>query len=181
MKVFIAGPRKVIQLHNKILERLNNIIEKNMEILVGDANGIDKAIQNYLASLNYREVTVYCVNNYCRNNIGSWKTKNIFYDSTIKDFKYYTTKDYAMARDTDYGFMIWNGKSKGTLNNIISLLGLDKKSLIFFIPTCTYYTISNFNEFNKIINFCDEKTYAIFKQLITQNEIVNNIRQSLVK
>lgn len=181
MKVFIAGPRKVIRLHNKILERLNNIIAKNMEILVGDANGIDKAIHNYLASSNYREVTVYCVNNYCRNNIGGWKTKNILYSSTIKDFKYYTIKDYAMAKDADYGFMIWNGRSKGTLNNIISLLELNKKLLLFFIPTSDFYTISDYTEFNKIINCCDEKTNVMYKKLFNQNEIVNNIQQSLVK
>ena len=30
----------------------------------------------------------------------------------------YTLKDKAMAKEADYGLMIWDGKSKGTLGNI---------------------------------------------------------------
>lgn len=34
-----------------------------------------------------------------------------------------------MAKAADYGFMIWNGKSKGTLNNIINLVQYNKNVL----------------------------------------------------
>ena len=40
---------------------------------------------------------------------------------------YYRAKDLAMVEDADCGFMIWNGESKGTLNNILNLLYMDKK------------------------------------------------------
>ena len=36
-----------------------------------------------------------------------------------------------MANDADSGFMIWDGKSKGTLMNIIDLLNLNKPVEIY--------------------------------------------------
>lgn len=47
MKVFIAGPRAVPRLNKSIEERLQNIYYNNFTVLVGDANGADKAIQDY--------------------------------------------------------------------------------------------------------------------------------------
>jgi len=37
-----------------------------------------------------------------------------------------------MVKDTDYGFMIWDTKSKGTLNNIVNLLR-EKKTVIVYV------------------------------------------------
>ena len=39
-------------------------------ILVGDANGADKAVQQHVASRRYEHVLVYCMDE-CRNNIGA--------------------------------------------------------------------------------------------------------------
>jgi hypothetical protein len=41
-----------------------------------------------------------------------------------KDFAYYAAKDLAMAQDAKCGVMLWDGRSKGTLNNIQNLLRL---------------------------------------------------------
>lgn len=120
-KVLIAGPLKIRTLDKNIKERLDNIIQKKIEVLVGDANGIDKAVQEYLSSKNYRNATVYCINK-PRNNIGNWNIKSIPCVDAAISFSDYVKKDIAMAKDTDFGFMIWNGKSNGTLNNTLNLL-----------------------------------------------------------
>ena len=75
-KVFIAGPLKIRTLDKNINERLDNIIRNKIEVLVGDANGVDTAVQEYLNLKKYKNVTVYCIN-YPRNNIGNWKIVSI--------------------------------------------------------------------------------------------------------
>ena len=119
-KVFIAGPLKIRTLDKNIKERLDNIIRNKIEVLIGDANGVDTAVQEYLNLKQYSNVTVYCINN-PRNNIGSWKIKSISCEGTVS-FSEYVKKDIAMAEDTDFGFMIWNGKSNGTLKFFLTMV-----------------------------------------------------------
>jgi hypothetical protein len=48
-KVFIAGSRRLSRLNADVKRRIDTTIEKDFTILVGDANGADKAVQRYLA------------------------------------------------------------------------------------------------------------------------------------
>jgi len=73
--VFVAGSRDVSRLNAQVKERLDNIVKQNLTVLVGDANGADKAVQRYLAQCGYREVVVYCME-VCRNNVGDWPTRS---------------------------------------------------------------------------------------------------------
>lgn len=130
-KVFIGGSRRLARLNDDIRQRLDNIVEKGYVVLVGDANGVDKAVQQYLFNKNYRNVFVYCVGEECRNNVGQWNTRWVKEPSKVKDFHYYKIKDLEMIRDTDYGFMIWDTKSKGTLNNIVNLLRENKMVILY--------------------------------------------------
>jgi hypothetical protein len=52
------------------------------------------------------------------------------------NFFYHTAKDLAMAESADCGFMLWDGLSKGTLNNILNLLERGKKSVVYFSLEC---------------------------------------------
>ena len=45
-KVFIGGSRRVTRLNADVQRRIDKIIEQGFPILVGDANGADKAIQD---------------------------------------------------------------------------------------------------------------------------------------
>jgi adenine-specific DNA-methyltransferase len=95
-------------------------------ILIGDANGADKAVQEYLAASGYRNVTVYCMEQ-CRNNAGAWPTRNVKPPGARKDFAYYAAKDLVMAEEARCGVMLWDAKSKGTLNNMVNLVGAGKR------------------------------------------------------
>jgi len=75
--VFFGGSRKMGRLGQAVRERTENIIANEYLILLGDANGADKAMQRYLAEKNYRNVLVFCMGDVCRNNIGKWKTRNV--------------------------------------------------------------------------------------------------------
>ena len=59
-KVFIGGSRRVSRLNPEIRRRLDRIIEKGLEVLVGDANGADKAVQRHFKERGYCNVHVFC-------------------------------------------------------------------------------------------------------------------------
>ena len=148
-KVFIAGPLKIRTLDKNIKERLEYIIRNKIEVLVGDTNGIDAAVQEYLNLKKYSNVTVYCINT-PRNNIGNWKIKSIPIEGTAS-FSDYVKKDLAMSQDTDFGFMIWNGKSNGTLNNTLNLLGQGKKTRLHLKPAQKFYSIIKLKDFKGLL------------------------------
>lgn len=165
MKVFIAGPRAAKKLNESIEDRLYNIFSSNFTVLVGDASGVDRLIQNYYYNLNYDNVLVYASRGIARNNIGNWTIENVAVDDKIKGFDFYAQKDIAMARDADYGFMIWNGKSKGTLNNIINLVADNKKVLVYFIPGDKFISINDKFKLEQLISICPEETKKLYDSL----------------
>ena len=151
MKVFIAGPRAETELDSNITKRLDKICNSNYTVIIGDADGIDSSVQKYLCDRNYQNVCVFASNGKARNNFGNWKIENVIVADTVKGFDFYAAKDLEMARQADYGFMIWNGESKGTFNNIINLINLNKEVLVYYIPTKKFYTIRNIDDLNKFI------------------------------
>jgi hypothetical protein len=74
--VFIGGSRAVSWLDGIVQQKLDDLISRQCSIFVGDANGADKAVQQYLASRGYKHVTVYCME-HCRNNLGNWPARNV--------------------------------------------------------------------------------------------------------
>ncbi len=174
-KVFIAGPLKIRSLDKNIKDRLDNIIRNKIEVLVGDANGIDAAVQEYLNLKNYSHVTVYCLNN-PRNNIGNWKVKSILCTGTVS-FSEYVKKDNAMAEDTDFGFMIWNGKSNGTLNNTLNLLEQGKKTRVYLKPKQKFYSIVNLKDFEALLNDCESEAIKKIDKKIRIYERINVLSQ----
>jgi len=119
MNVFISGSISINKLPLLAVEKINTIIAKNYRILIGDAKGVDLLVQEYLLKKKYENIIVYFTGENIRNNAGNWKSNQIIDDSyKRKGRELYTLKDKAMAREADYGLMIWDGKSKGTLGNI---------------------------------------------------------------
>lgn len=151
MKVFIAGPRAISELDSNVLKRLENIYNSNYTVIVGDADGIDSSVQKYFYNKQYRNVNVFASKGKARNNIGNWKVKNVTVSDNIKGFDFYAAKDIEMAKQSDYGFMIWNGESKGTFNNIINLINFNKEVLVYYIPTEKFYTIKNMEELDSFL------------------------------
>lgn len=173
MKVFIAGPRAISKLNSEVLKRIDNIINEQFTVLVGDAAGVDKAVQSYCTEKKYSNVKIFASNGKARNNIGQWEVIKIDIDNRIKGFDFYAAKDLAMAKEADYGFMIWNGKSKGTLNNIINLTLLDKKVLVYYTPDNEFHVLKSINDFKEFLGKNDDATVKQFfvDQLSKSNQI----------
>lgn len=156
--VFVGGSRSISRLNKRLTHILDNIIEKKLNVLIGDANGADKAIQKYLFSQDYKNVVVYCMENKCRNNLGSWDTVKVITDIKDKTYRYYFVKDSRMASDSQYGLMLWDSKSKGTLNNIINLLKNNKPTVVYFSPTREVQTLKSLQDLNSLIKKCNPRT-----------------------
>jgi hypothetical protein len=152
LKVFVAGPRAIKTLNSAVKERLKNILNQNFTIIVGDANGIDKQVQQFCLENQYNLVKVFATNGKARNNIGQWEVENVEVPSTVKGFEYYAAKDFEMAKHANYGFMIWNGKSKGTLNNMYNLIKFNKKVLVYLTSTKSFYVIKTIEHIETLKN-----------------------------
>lgn len=109
MKVFVSGSRSVKKLPNECLNSLNRIMELGFEVLVGDCYGVDSLVQDYLWEKRHQKVKVFHIGK-CRNNKG--------FKSVKIEGSRYVDKDIAMSEIADYGLAIWDGRSKGTKNNI---------------------------------------------------------------
>ena len=148
--VFIGGSRRVSCLPKEAKHWLDDWVEENCSVLVGDANGADKVLQKYLYDRHYDHVTVYCSGKFCRNNIGEWNTRCVDVSGSKRDFQFYTAKDREMADKAEVGLMIWDGESPGTFRNVLHLAGASKKAILIW-PKNQVYTLENENGLNSFI------------------------------
>ncbi|HEV8392825.1 MAG TPA: hypothetical protein VGQ37_01065 [Vicinamibacterales bacterium] len=159
-KVFIAGSRQITRLPAEVKIRVDTMIDKGFQILVGDANGADKAVQAYLAEKAYPHVLVHCMERHCRNNVGHWPTHEAAAPKGARGFDFYSAKDRVMADAAEYGLMLWDGKSKGTINNVVNLSRLGKTVVVYVSPTRQFRTIKAFDDLQGLLSQGDSESVA---------------------
>lgn len=117
-KIFISGSRTIND-YELVESSLLNIIAKEDTVLVGDCYGVDSLVQKF-CHLNSISFIVYYVGSKPRNVIGFNPSLNKCFGFNQK------AKDIQMTIDCDSGIAFWNGKSKGTENNIQRLKEMGK-------------------------------------------------------
>jgi hypothetical protein len=157
--VFLSGSRKISRLNDLIRGRIKDMTEQGFRIVVGDANGADRALQGYLADTHYRDVVVFCAGSACRNNLGSWTVKNVAVPGKGARREFYTEKDKAMANEADFGFVLWDGKSVGSVNNIFELLKRCKPVVVYFGPEKQFYNLKYPSDVQALLGRCAEDDY----------------------
>jgi hypothetical protein len=153
-KVFIGGSRAVSRLSAEVQARLDTIMEKGFSVLVGDANGADKAAQMYLNGKGYPHVEVFCTEGACRNNVGGWAVHGVAAQARERNAEFYSAKDRVMAEEADFGLMLWDGKSVGTLMNVFRLLELQKKAVVYIVPQQQFLDFKSAAELERFIEDC---------------------------
>jgi probable addiction module antidote protein len=146
--VFIGGSRHISRLPSEVKRRLDNVIASGHEVIVGDANGADKAVQKHFKDSRYDRVIVFCSGDRPRNNLGSWQTHHVEPPKSAKGFHFFAAKDREMARKADFGLMIWDGKSSGTVLNVLRLVRAGKISVLFNVPEKTAHNIKSIEQWN---------------------------------
>ena len=149
--VFVAGSRQISRLPAEVMARLDTIIEKGLQVFVGDANGADKAVQSYLAAKAYPNVLVHCMEHHCRNNVGQWPMREVVAPKGAHGFDFYSAKDRVMAEAAEYGLMLWDGKSKGTINNVVNLSRDGKPVVVFIAPKKRFLTVKAFDDLRGLL------------------------------
>lgn len=154
--VFIAGSMSIKRLDRLVQERMMNVIVAGYEIVVGDADGVDTSIQQFLKDNDARHTTVFCTGDRPRNNVGEFPIHLIQSYHRPGSRAYFTAKDVEMAKRADYGLMIWDAKSTGTLSNVIELLTNKKYSLVFVNKEKIFKSVKNVSDLEELISLMSE-------------------------
>lgn len=164
-KVFIGGSRKITRLSSEVHGKLDEMLAKNLPIVMGDAPGADKSVQQYLAARGYREVEVFCSGSRCRNNVGNWPSRQVAVSSSRRNFDFYATKDLRMAQEAAWGFMIWDGQSAGTLMNVLRLVKQNKKAVVFEAPKHRFRELKSESEWKDFFSECSDSVRVRIEKL----------------
>jgi len=180
--VFIGGSRHLRRLDDaQLLNALDKIMVKNHRVLVGDAVGVDESVQRYFAGKGYGNVVVRHMGDYPRknHNPGDWEIRRVEDKGERKNFKYFALKDEEMSLRADYGLMLWDGKSKGTLNNVLNLLEEEKYASVYFSPDRSFTTVSTAGELNALLEEkCPPEAVDYFNKKIHLARRVRNLGQA---
>lgn len=175
--VFLGGSRNLGRLNSAIRTRLHNLITNKHTVLIGDANGVDKAVQSFFSEEGYRGVVVYCMDGTCRSNVGNWQIKSIDSGGKKKDFSYYAMKDLQLSLDADYGFMIWDGESKGTLNSILNLVHQGKSALVYRSPSHEFIEVKITGDVVSLVASCSSELLEYLNKKIKLEQRVASSHQ----
>ena len=174
VKVFISGSISIKKIPRDVFTSLDKIISSNFEILVGDAYGVDKLVQEYCLNKNYFRVTVYSILATPRNRISEYfNYKKIQVDVNIKNgAERQQQKDIAMTKDSDYSFVIWDEKSRGSYQNIVRAIKSNKKVKVYLMRH------KKFLEKNKITQ---KEIEYIFRERngYTASEVIIYLRENV--
>ena len=144
--VFVSGSSKTTdpnseyyrkELPNEVINKLDDYIKKNNNIIVGDAPGIDTQVQEYLNNKNYKNVSVYTTSKqprYLANK--KWKIHIIdTYGLDPNSKEGLRMKDIAMTNDAKKGFavILENGGAGATRNNVQRLIDQNKNVKVFML------------------------------------------------
>ena len=176
--VFLSGSRAISRLNELIQERVRIMVDKGFRILLGDANGADKALQGYLAELGYENVTIYCAGEKCRNNLGAWQVKQIQVDPRLKGRDFYARKDREMAADAEYGFVLWDGKSAGSINNVFEMLKRDKSVVVYLSKNKSFTNVARSRQLVSLLDACDTAEFKNIDKKININRHLTELKTS---
>lgn len=173
--VFLSGSRKIGRIGQDVRGRLENMVQKGLTIVVGDANGADKAMQSCLHELGYSDVTVYFVGAAPRNNVGNWPTRNVVADTKLQGREFYAQKDREMAGGADLGFVLWDGKSSGSVQNMLWLVAQKKTVVVYYAPDKQFYNFRSETELVDLLSGCDDE---ILKELGRKIRLPDRLKEA---
>jgi hypothetical protein len=138
-RVFLGGSKVITELTDDEKRVIDEYIDRGCHILVGDCRGVDTEIQRYLAERGYKRVSIYATDGIARNNIGNFKVINCPSGRTPegrkhKDYSYYHLKDSRMLTLCDEILMFWDGKSRGSYDNLIDGIAQHKTTKAVLRP-----------------------------------------------
>jgi hypothetical protein len=176
-RVFIAGSMNIKHLDSQVKARIDNILAQDFEVVVGDADGADTSIQSYLFDHGTTKTTVFCSGERPRNNVGNWPVQRVKTSHSEGSRAFFTAKDIRMAEVADFGLMIWDAKSTGTLSNVIELLVRKKKSAVFINKARTFKNISTVEQLEELLSYMSDHARQRADEKIKLFDRINSLKQ----
>ncbi|WP_077198119.1 hypothetical protein [Thermosipho affectus] len=187
--IFISGSISIKYLPEDVTKELDKIIENKYHVLVGDAKGVDSLVQKYFKEKNYKNVSVVTVCGKPRNLLDKdFKVINVDvpenYGSNKREL--FMVKDKWMAEKANYFLVIWDGKSKGSFNNIINGIRQNKDVNVYLLPEKKFVSKENIKEefirdiYIKNEGYTVKEIYEILKKefnIKNKNEIVDKMEE----
>ncbi len=127
----LGGSRHIFNLPLPIINLIEERIIDKADFYIGDAPGSDTAFQTFVAKKRYNNVKIFSSAGYVRNNVGKWNFELIDSGLKSKSNSVHAFKDRHMCKLSDSGIMIWDGKSSGTMSNVIDLVQQGKNCYIW--------------------------------------------------
>ncbi len=106
----------------EVTRLLDEAMEREMSVLVGEAHGASRAFQDYLASKKYTAVVVGYANR-VRHNTGNWPTES--YGRCLLG------KERAMIEECDCAIVIWTNRSGVIAQDLEHLRKLGKPTFLY--------------------------------------------------
>lgn len=166
--VFISGSSKTQdktseyyrkRLPKEVRSRINTYIKEGDRILVGDAPGIDRQVQDYLRKKRYKDVEVYGPGEKVRYLADKkWKNTTV----NVKDAEAFSSawlaaKDIKMSQLADKGLaVILDNGAGATRKNIARLQSMGKESEIYVLSKYG----KAFDEVTKLSDFNIDRDYT---------------------
>lgn len=164
--VVLGGSRHISKLTDEVQARLGRIVQQGFRVVVGDANGADKAFQKYLADQAYEQVEVFCSGSSPRNNLGHWTCRHVTTKARPGTFEFYAAKDQAMAKEATVGFMLWDGESVGTMLNVWRLMRTQKTSLVYVQSQREFLQVRGQEDWRRLLGLADADARADIEKRI---------------
>ena len=131
--LFISGSMSINTLPIFIQKTLEKIFqEKKYTLLIGDASGIDTLVQKYCNQRTFYDVEIFSIFQNPRNYISKNFTPHFIQTTEKNPRKKQQEKDIAMTKKSDALLVIWDGKSKGSYENILRGLEQNKHIEVFY-------------------------------------------------
>lgn len=177
-KIFLSGSISIKRLDRKVQERIDNTIEANHTVIVGDADGADRSMQRYLFENGACHVVVYCSGDKPRHNIGHWPVTCIQVTHAAPGSRaFFMAKDLEMAKVADFGLMIWDAQSTGTLLNVMELLRRGKKSVVFADKAKQFRTIGDVAQLEGLVGSMSDPAMRRANAKIKLHDKIAELRQ----
>lgn len=127
-------------------------------------------MQKHLLEAAYGKVTVFCSGDTPRNNLGEWHTRRITPPKGEKGFHFHAAKDREMAREADFGLMIWDGKSPGTVLNVLRLIRAGKSAVLIDVPAGITHTVKSTRHWDEFLSRCSPDLLSDLRKRATPEE-----------
>jgi hypothetical protein len=176
MKVMLSGSRSINSIPAVVESKITQICKSGVTFLVGDAPGADTLFQKLLLDFKYSKVIIHHVDQYPRNNLGSWNSIRVETTRKTKNWLYFGKKDIEMTKSCNISLVIWDGRSDGSVLNCFRALNQDKQVLLFNSHQQSEVKLENMIDFEKY--FKSKLEESILLKIEKENQSIAKSKQA---